>query len=367
MTTHQSIMPIKSEILHKYKWPASLLFWLFVGILYVLYTTLLDMHASTPPVVWYQHSSYKIAVHIVWGVVTVPYLQLLSRAGAPNKWVKYILLTIAAAAIHAFVSVISYGLLASIISFDTTFEAGRYWDGGFYHFSRLFFISWLTTIVIFIAWLGWENLQANQRQAKLNAELQSQLVQTQLQMLRMQLNPHFIFNTFNTISMMVRANKNEEATDMLAKLAELLRISLYKNEKQLIPLHKELEYCRHYLDIELVRFKDRLKVEFDVQPETEKILVPGMILQPLLENAFKHGLMNSIDSSPILRIESHQLENDLIISIKNTGKLETTVFNGNGIGLQNVRERLKLHYGDKAHFALEQQNGLVLASINIAS
>ncbi|MCX2741709.1 sensor histidine kinase [Pontibacter anaerobius] len=257
-------------------------------------------------------------------------------------------------------------MLASIISFDTTFEAGRYWDGAFTHFSKLFFISWLTTIIIFVAWLGWENLQANQRQAKLNTELQSQLVQTQLQMLRMQLNPHFIFNTFNTISMMVRANKNEEATDMLAKLAELLRMSLYKNEKQLIPLHTELEYCRHYLDIELVRFKDRLKVEFDVQPETEKLLVPGMILQPLLENAFKHGLMNSLDYSPILKIESHQLENDLIISIKNTGKLETTVYNGNGIGLQNVRERLKLHYGDKAHFAIEQQNGLVLASINIA-
>ena len=358
-------MPVNSKILHKYKWPVSLLFWLFVGILYVLYTTLLAMHVSNP-VVWSEHSSYKIAVHVVWGIVTVPYLQLLSKAGAPNKWVKYILLTIAAAAIHAFVSVISYGILASMISFDTTFEAGRYWNRSFNHFSKLFFISWLTSIIIFIAWLGWENLQANQRQAKLNAELQSQLVQTQLQMLRMQLNPHFIFNTFNTISMLVRANKNEEATDMLAKLAELLRISLYKNEKQLIPLHTELEYCRHYLDIELVRFKDRLKVEFDVDPVSENRLVPGMILQPLLENAFKHGLMNSLDAAPLLKIECKEEDGKLCISIKNTGKLKPLNENGSSIGVKNVRERLKLHYGDKANFTLEQQNGLVLASINIA-
>ncbi|MFD2514982.1 sensor histidine kinase [Pontibacter locisalis] len=343
----------------------SLLFWLTVGVLFSLYRALLNPDEAQP-VIWYKHSSYLITLHLVWGALTIPYLKALQKVYYEKGLVRAILLTAAVGLVHSLATVLLYFIVAYVIPFATTFDVKKYVAGVEINIVSSFFISWLTAVVIFIVWFGWSGLQEKERQAKLNAELQAQLVQTQLQMLRMQLNPHFIFNTFNTISMLVRANKNEEATDMLAKLAELLRVSLYKKETQLIPLQAELEYCRHYLDIEMVRFKDRLKVTFEVDPDSEKKLVPSMILQPLIENAFKHGLMNSLDAAPLLKIESKEEGEELCISIKNTGKLKPLNENGSSIGVHNVRERLKLHYGDKAHFTLEQQNGLVVASIKIA-
>ncbi len=121
-------------------------------------------------------------------------------------------------------------------------------------------------------------------------QLESQLAQAQLQALKMQLHPHFLFNTLNGIAGLVRDNRNKAAVDMLAGLSDLLRYTLENAGRQEVPLGEELEFLELYLNIQQMRFSDRLKVEMSVAPDTLGALVPNLILQPLVENAIRHGV-----------------------------------------------------------------------------
>jgi len=122
------------------------------------------------------------------------------------------------------------------------------------------------------------------------SQLETQLAQAQLQTLKMQLHPHFLFNTLHGIAGLVRDNRNKAAVDMLAGLSDLLRNTLENAGKQEVPLKEELEFLELYLDIQQMRFSDRLKVEMHVESEVLDALVPNLILQPLVENAIRHGI-----------------------------------------------------------------------------
>ena len=121
------------------------------------------------------------------------------------------------------------------------------------------------------------------------SQLEAQLAQSQLQLLKMQLHPHFLFNTLNAISALIRESP-DEADEMVSRLGNLLRMTLETAGLQEVPFKKELEFLKHYLDIEQTRFQDRLKVEMAIEPETLDGLVPSMILQPLVENSVRHGV-----------------------------------------------------------------------------
>ncbi|HEY0723690.1 MAG TPA: histidine kinase, partial [Pyrinomonadaceae bacterium] len=121
------------------------------------------------------------------------------------------------------------------------------------------------------------------------SQLEAQLAQSQLQVLKMQLHPHFLFNTLNAISALIRESP-DEAEEMVSRLGDLLRMTLETAGLQEVPFKKELEFLRHYIDIEQTRFQDRLRVEMAIEPETLDGLVPSMILQPLVENSVRHGV-----------------------------------------------------------------------------
>ncbi|HEY5825339.1 MAG TPA: hypothetical protein VIT44_13285, partial [Cyclobacteriaceae bacterium] len=124
-------------------------------------------------------------------------------------------------------------------------------------------------------------------------------------------------------------------------------------------------FCKQYLDIEAIRFSDRLKINFNLDPTTEHCSVPSMILQPLIENAFKHGLMNQLDEHPELEINTRlEEERILVLEVRNTGRIKTE-YNKEGIGLNNVRKRLLLSYQEAAHFELQQEGNVVVARIQI--
>jgi LytS/YehU family sensor histidine kinase len=140
-----------------------------------------------------------------------------------------------------------------------------------------------------------------------------------------------------------------------------------KGESQNILLSEEISFCKQYLDIEAIRFSDRLKINFVVDPNTERYKVPNMILQPLIENAFKHGLMNHLDEDPVLEIGARlNEEKRLILVVKNTGQMNANIPT-EGIGIHNVRKRLDLTYGNRARFDLHQDGNFVVAQIEISA
>jgi signal transduction histidine kinase len=187
------------------------------------------------------------------------------------------------------------------------------------------------------------------------AQLETQLTQAQLDALKMQLHPHFLFNTLNAISVLVRKQDTPGALRMLNGVGELLRASLHNAGRQFIPLQQELAFLDRYLDIEQTRFQDRLQVHRAIDPGVLDAEVPNLLLQPLVENAIKHGLATRAAAGRVELRASRQGER-LHIEIRDDGpglKPGWDEATSGCIGVANVRDRLRRLYGEAHHFTLE--------------
>ena len=181
------------------------------------------------------------------------------------------------------------------------------------------------------------------------SELKTQLANAQLSALKMQLHPHFLFNTMNAIMVLVRQGLAPQAEEMLARLSDLLRLVLEEVETQEVPLHRELEYLKLYLAIEQVRFADRLRVRISADPAILNAAVPHLGLQPIVENAIRHGIGGSSAARNLEIIASHNNGTlDITITDDGPGFPPFQLSNGRGIGLANTRARLSHLYGDAA-------------------
>jgi signal transduction histidine kinase len=189
---------------------------------------------------------------------------------------------------------------------------------------------------------------------RIAAQLQSQLVHAQMRALRMQLNPHFLFNTMNGISSLMRVDV-AAADLMLEQLSRLLRITLHRGDAQFIPLSDEMEFIEMYLAMQDRRFQGRVRQMMNVDPGVHDALVPSMILQPIVENAYAHGL-SRLSSDGLLSIEAEPRGSALHLTVTNNGVgiLPASTSNGSGVGLSNVRERLLMHYGGEHSFSMSQ-------------
>jgi LytS/YehU family sensor histidine kinase len=190
------------------------------------------------------------------------------------------------------------------------------------------------------------------------AQLESTMNQARLDALRMELNPHFLFNTLNAISGLVRRNENDAAVSMLARLGDLLRVTLERDSAQEVPLETELEVLQSYLAIERIRFHDRLVVDVDVQPNALSALVPTLILQPLVENAVRHGVA-PVPGPGRVSIAARRTNGHLVIEVRDTGPgfRENSGKTRRGVGLTNTASRLEQLYGDHAHLDLGTNPG----------
>lgn len=204
-------------------------------------------------------------------------------------------------------------------------------------------------IWIFIAWSGlYVGLviayELRDRERRL-AIAESAAHQSQLSALRLQLNPHFLFNTLNTLSGLVAVGRKALAEELILNLSKFMRYSLAGEPDQLNPLTKELEAQRLYLDIERVRFSDRLVVTYDISAEAALALVPSFLLQPLVENAIKYAVAPS-ESEVVLSISAWREDGQLVIRVNNSEPdiSEGVTAPGLGIGLSNVRKRLDAIY-----------------------
>jgi two-component system LytT family sensor kinase len=188
------------------------------------------------------------------------------------------------------------------------------------------------------------------------SELEIQLANAQLAALRMQLNPHFLFNTMNSISSLMRGDV-EAADDMLEQLSCLLRMSLERGESQLISLREELDFIEVYLAMQARRDAGRVMQSVRFDPELYDALVPSMLLQPIVENAYVHGLSKT-EVTGTLTLEGRRQGGQMRIVITNSGiglnPQSDGDRRGTGVGLRNIQERLKLHYGADSQFEIAQ-------------
>jgi LytS/YehU family sensor histidine kinase len=180
------------------------------------------------------------------------------------------------------------------------------------------------------------------------AEARTLAREAELQSLRLQLNPHFLFNSLHSISALATID-GERARDMCLKLAGFLRSSLGMGERESIPVREEVELARSYLEVEQVRFGERLQVDAAVDPECEDCAVPPLLLQPLVENAVKHGIAGLVEGGAV-RLEAKWESGAVAIIVENAFDAEAPPRRDLGMGLSNVKKRLQVRYGAQASF-----------------
>ncbi len=194
--------------------------------------------------------------------------------------------------------------------------------------------------------------------------LESELVNAQLRALRMQLNPHFLFNTMNSISSLMRSDV-ERADQMLEQMSSMLRMTLDRGDAKLIPLTEEIDFIELYISIQKARFEGVVYHYVAIAPEVLDVLVPTMILQPIVENAYAHGVRRT-SGEGFLGIEAQEQDGKLRICVRNSGRglgrSETPEHDRIGVGISNTKARLRLHYGESQEFSLREfENGEVHA------
>jgi signal transduction histidine kinase len=219
----------------------------------------------------------------------------------------------------------------------------------------LWFLSYWILVGVHEAWRNYRRFTVGELRA---SQLEARLAQAQLEVLKGQLHPHFLFNTLHAISTLIHRDP-EAADEMLAQLSDLLRMTLATVGVQEVPLQQELEFLHRYLDIQQTRFADRLKVVVDVPPETLDVRVPNQVLQPLVENAIHHGV-DARRGDGLVEIRARAEGDMLRLEVRDDGPgLKATTGAapkppGSGIGLSNTRARLHELYGPKS--ALELAN-----------
>jgi len=222
-------------------------------------------------------------------------------------------------------------------------------------FITQFIVFWII-YTIFAGLVNARRFRENQIQL---ANMETQLSDARLNALKYQLQPHFLFNTLNTISSLMEFDV-KDAQKTVSRLGNLMRTILEKNAKNAIPLRDELSFIKDYLGIEEMRFQDRMTVEYKIQDSVQDAAVPRLILQPLVENAIKHGL-KSVEENGKITIEAYALpEGRIFISVSDNGKgsnKSLEQMTENGIGLKNVKDRIELVYQEKGNFSVETAEG----------
>lgn len=221
-------------------------------------------------------------------------------------------------------------------------------------------INWMRYVGVWIIiYFMYKILQQNSEILREKLVLENLAKTTELELLKSQLNPHFLFNALNSIKALVIINP-EQCRDAIVKLSELLRFTLHYGKELLIPVNDELNEVRKYLELEQLRFGDRLNVKFEVDHNTLSQTLPPAIILTLAENAIKHGVANQINQSSVIIRSSIHADN-LQICVENTGSYlpgETV-----GIGLKHVAKRLEEVYLHKAEFSITQNDSTVIACI----
>jgi Putative regulator of cell autolysis len=234
----------------------------------------------------------------------------------------------------------------------------QYWDATFPYRVGTGVVIYAIIILTYFLFASLTNL--SEKSAR-EAKLESLVKETELKMLRSQINPHFLFNSLNSISSLTVTDP-EKARSMVIKLSDFMRYALSRKDEQPVSFRSELDNLRVYLDIEKVRFGDRLSTEEHIEGVTLEAKIPMMLLQPLYENAVKHGVYESTGSVSIVTTAGVS-EGILAITISNSYENGVSPAKGTGTGLLNVSRRLELTYGNRASVRTEKKDGVFTVNL----
>jgi sensor histidine kinase YesM len=218
-------------------------------------------------------------------------------------------------------------------------------------------------LIVLQGWRVWQDLQAARTRA---TELERQLAVSRLDALRMQLHPHFLFNSLHTIASLI-GDQPDTARHMVVALGDFLRLTLRDGREPVRSLAEELEFTDLYMGIEKLRLGERLTLDYDIEPEATKAEVPQLLLQPLFENAVRHGAARLTGTCKIA-FRAHRENGKLNLSLENDGPEISTSADAskNGVGLTNTTARLRMHYGDNFKFEyIDRQEGGVRVDLTL--
>ncbi len=305
------------------------------------------------PTTWPHELAEAVADFGVWAALT-PLILLLAEQFPLDRrfWARSLAVHVPASLVVSFVqvtghAVVDMGLVHATLGSDDFGDVFLVLFARTYHFGLL--VYWA------IAAARWAVEHYKNQQVRAS-RLEARLAEARLDALKMQLQPHFLFNTLHAISALM--HRDVAAADrMIARLSELLRLSLDTNGAQEVALSRELELLESYLEIERIRFQDRLTVDVDVAPEALGANVPNLLLQPLVENSIRHGIAKRRGPGRV-EISASRSGDTLELAVRDDGVgLATAGGNGNGIGLGNTRLRLEQLYGAGHRFELRERSG----------
>lgn len=220
------------------------------------------------------------------------------------------------------------------------------------------FRSLLNASLISMVWLliyfAWHYIDRNRNSQVNQLKLESTVKELELKTIKAQLNPHFIFNALNSIRALVDENP-QRARTAITELSNILRSSMATEKAETVTMEDELNIVKDYLALETIRFEERLKVQYLIDPATLELPIPPMMLQTLVENAIKHGISRQINGGEVI-ISSEMSELQHVITIRNTGQMVERSDNGHGFGLQSTRQRLSLLFGSRASFDIYNED-----------
>jgi two-component system, LytTR family, sensor kinase len=346
------------------RWTLFLAFWTIVGLAFASQFYLSSLRAGWP-ITWTDAVLSSLGDWYVFALLSIPAIKLArSFPFERRKWFATGLIHLFGSILLSFAYIAIRAALAQLYSFSTpaplTFERA---------FTPLLakpfqYYLWVFWVIMAVSHAFDYYQKFHDRELRAS-ELEKNLAQARLQALQSQLNPHFLFNTLHTISALM--HKDVDAADrMIMKLSELLRLALDNTDTHEVPLRQELDFLGRYLEIEQTRFRQRLNVEMQIDPATLTARVPNLVLQPLVENAIRHGIERHARPGKLV-VRSTRDNGTLTLEVQDNGAgLPNGKLSREGIGLSNTRTRLQQLYGPAQKFELQNvDSGGFLARVTI--
>jgi two-component system LytT family sensor kinase len=349
---------------HWSRWTLLFAFWTLVGLSFAIHFFLNSSKAGRS-VSWSEAVTFSLADWYVFALLSIPAGKLARRFPFERRsWGRVAFLHVIYSVLFSFAFM---GLRAGIGEIQNWIHpgAGLPFARGFSLLTKTFqYNIWVYWVILSVCHAFDYYQKFHERELRAS-ELEKRLAQAKLQALQSQMNPHFLFNTLHTISALM--HKDVEAADrMVMKLSDLLRLALDNTETHEVPLTQELDFLKRYLEIEQTRFRDRLKVEMEIAPDTLRARVPNLVLQPLVENAIRHGIERHARPGRIV-LRAERRNGLLELQVQDNGNgLPAEGAKREGIGLSNTRSRLEQLYGANQKFELQNvQTGGLLARVVI--